>query len=377
MSESVIDDVGAALALMAAPISRTRLEMVLTESGTASVAFERLVREPGTDCAKFLKNCKPARLASEFVRLGGELLELGSSGYPRLLENIRHPPPLLAVAGDLNLLKLPAIGIVGTRRATMTGLNVAFRIGRELAEAGFVVVSGMARGIDTAAHRGALSVEEVDFGRTIGVLGCGIDVVYPRENAGLFEQTLAQALLVSEFGIGSAPEKWRFPVRNRTIAGLCLGVVIVEAFSTGGALSTAAAAREENREVLVVPGSVENPAAAGVIALLRDGAAPIVNGKDVILAVAGFRAELDDNRVREASDGDEDSESSCGCDLETRLIELLSDGVGRSAYDLVDALQIGLRDLLEALEQVIARGDVRRTGGNLFALVRNSDRTTS
>lgn len=361
-----IDDVGAALALMAAPVGRGRLVRQLIDSGRAGNAFEALARESDTECGRFLRSCDLPKLEHALNRVGGRVLALGQEGYPDLLVETSHPPPFLVVRGDPSVLSTAIVGVVGTRRATMTGLAVAERLGRELADAGLAVVSGMALGIDAKAHAGALESEVRHPGKAIGVLGCGLDVIYPKSNSGLFRQVAEEGVLVSEFGIGTPPERWRFPLRNRTIAGLALGVIVVEAHLTGGALSTAAAAREENREVMVVPGSITNAAAEGILTLLRDGATPIANGRDAILAVAGVRDELriDDSSAGEGADvlADlNDSRPLCGT-----ILDLLGDGVDRSAFEIADSAGVTLSELLDAIERLLASGAVERLDNGLF-----------
>lgn len=362
-----VDDVGVALALMAAPLGRRRLDRALAEHRTVSSAFESLAGDG--DCGEFLRSCSPARLERALEHLGGNLLSLGDSAYPELLKQVAHPPPFLAVAGDLQLLDAPMIAMVGTRRATITGRRVASRIGREIAEAGLSIVSGMAMGIDAASHAGVLGVSTSATGRPVGVLACGLDVVYPKANAGLFRRVLESGLLVSEFGIGTAPEKWRFPVRNRTIAGLALGVLVVEAHASGGALSTAAAGREENREVMVVPGSVENPAAEGITALLRDGAVPVASGRDAVLAIAGLGngSGLPENPG--LSERATRSDLFAQIPLGDVVMDLLGDGVERSAFEIADEAGVTVAVLLDTLQPLLASGTVERSGDGSFAAV--------
>lgn len=362
-----VDDVGAALALMAAPLGRRRLDRVLADHRTVSSAFESLSSDG--DCGAFLRSCSPARLEKALEHLGGNLLSPRDAAYPELLKQVAHPPPFLAVAGDLKLLDTPMIAMVGTRRATITGKRVAARIGREIAEAGLSVVSGMALGIDAASHAGVFDASSATSGRPIGVLACGLDVIYPRANAGLFRRVLESGLLVSEFGIGTAPEKWRFPVRNRTIAGLALGVVVVEAHVTGGALSTAAAGREENREVMVVPGSVDNPAAEGITALLRDGAVPVASGRDAVMAVAGFDSGSNSLETSGLQGHETSRDLFAQIPLGDLVMHLLGDGVQRSAFEIADEAGVSVAELLDSLQPLLAAGSIERSGDGSFAVV--------
>jgi DNA processing protein len=198
--------------------------------------------------------------------------------YPSLLLNIHDVPILLYCLGDLDSLNFPALAIVGSRIPTDYGRNISTKFGRQLAGNGFAVVSGLAQGIDGQAHYGALEAN----GKTIAVLGCGLDVVYPRKHARLYRQIEEQGLLLSEYPLGSPPEKFRFPARNRIISGLSLGVVIVEAAVRSGALITARLALEQNREVFAVPGRIDSPKSEGPHGLLRQGAVLVRSVEDIL-----------------------------------------------------------------------------------------------
>ena len=211
------------------------------------------------------------------------MLPIGDPAYPTLLREISAPPTLLYVLGDGQLSE-PSVAIVGTRTPTIYGRSVAGELARSLAVRGFSIVSGMARGIDTAAHGGALqstgqSPTEI---LTVAVLGSGADVVYPRENRELHQRIRRHGAVVSEFPMGSHPERGWFPRRNRVISGLSLGVVLVEAPSRSGALITARCAGEQNREVFAVPGDIRNGRSAGCHALIKDGAKLTESVEDVV-----------------------------------------------------------------------------------------------
>jgi DNA processing protein len=210
------------------------------------------------------------------VTTGARRIGLGASGYPPLLAETPGAPARLFVCGR-PLEPAPYVAVVGTRRASRYGLEVATWIGRELAEAGVVVVSGMAAGVDAAAHRGALTT-----GSTVAVLGSGVDVCYPRSNAALYRAIAESGSLVSEYPSGTTPAPWRFPARNRIIAGMSLGVVIVEARHDGGAMITARLATEYGREVFAVAGPVHAPGSQGPHALVRDGARLVTSARDVL-----------------------------------------------------------------------------------------------
>jgi DNA processing protein len=199
---------------------------------------------------------------------------------PPLLRAIHDPPPRLYLRGhgDVALLAGPAVAIVGARACSPYGAQVARLLGRELAAAGIVVVSGLARGVDGEAHKGALETD----GHTVAVLGCGVDRDYPAVHAGLALRIAERSLVVSEYEPGIEPAPWRFPARNRIIAGLCAATIVVEARERSGALISADFALEEGREVFAVPGEITSALSAGTNALLRLGATPLTAAADVL-----------------------------------------------------------------------------------------------
>ena len=233
------------------------------------VAQSARAQEPAWDWA--------AAQLEQLQQRGGSLIPISALEYPPLLREISAPPTVLHVLGDLRLTSA-ALAIVGSRSPTPYGLKVAWQLARALAARGFGVVSGLARGVDTAAHQGALEAG----GRTLAVLGCGADVVYPSENAALHARIRGQGAVLSEFPMGSRPQKGWFPRRNRLISGLSLGVILVEASVRSGALITARYAREQNREVFAVPGDIRTCKSAGCHQLIRDGARLVEKVEDVV-----------------------------------------------------------------------------------------------
>ena len=222
-------------------------------------------------------------------KLGCHVVAFGSSDYPPLLKQIADPPLVLYVRGDAKLLARHALAVVGTRRPAAYGSSVAHRLASDLAQRGLVIVSGLARGIDSAAHRGALEAK----GQTVAVLGCGVDVIYPRENKRLAEQIVETGALVSEFPLGTSPQPENFPIRNRIISGLSLGVLIVEAAEYSGSLITARLASEQNREVYAVPGNITSAQSFGPNLLIKQGAKLVDNWMDVVEEFPpAIRAEL-------------------------------------------------------------------------------------
>jgi len=218
------------------------------------------------------------RRVSEMERAGISFLCYNDPGYPAVLRFIHDPPAALFVRGALKAADELALAVVGSRRPTPYGRLVAEKIAADLAAAGITIVSGLARGIDTAAHRGALAVG----GRTVSVLGCGPDVVYPRENRGLMEQIVSRGAVLSEFPPGSPPEAWHFPARNRIISGLSKGVLVVEAAEKSGALITADLALEQGRDVMAVPGNVTSLLSRGTNKLIKQGAKLVERAADII-----------------------------------------------------------------------------------------------
>jgi len=234
--------------------------------------------------AEAVKN--PLRsLRGEVSRLSGDAVTLADDNYPPLLREIIDPPLALHLRGDRSLLQREGLAVVGSRRASPYALNAARRIAEPLAgEAGLVIVSGLARGIDAAAHEAALDAG----GTTIAVLGTGIDVIYPRSHTRLFRRIEEQGLIVSEFPPGTAPLAANFPMRNRVISGLTRGTVIVEATSRSGSLITARMAAEQGREVFAVPGSIFSPGSVGTHRLIQYGAKLVHDANDVLEELPGF-----------------------------------------------------------------------------------------
>lgn len=213
------------------------------------------------------------------------VITLADETYPQLLLEIADPPPLLYAHGRAGLLQCSALAIVGSRNATQQGTANAEAFARTLSESGLTIVSGLALGIDAAAHRGGLQ----GAGSTIAVLGTGIDIVYPQRNAALAAEIAARGLLISEFPLGTAPSAPNFPRRNRLISGLARGCLVVEAALASGSLITARAAADQGREVFAVPGSIHSPLAKGCHALIKSGAKLVESAEDVLTELSGFR----------------------------------------------------------------------------------------
>ncbi len=237
-------------------------------------------------CRRVYADALPDTLPAPLVAPDVFLVALSDPDYPALLREIPSPPPLLYGRGSLAALALPTIAVVGSRQASAAGLETAQRFGRELAGGGFLVASGLALGIDAAAHRGALVA-----GKTLAVMATGIDRLYPRQHAGLGEEILAAGgALVTEFPPGTPPRAANFPRRNRVISGLSLGVLVVEAAVRSGSLITARLALEQGREVFAVPGSIHHTQARGCHQLIREGATLAESAADLVPHLGGLLA---------------------------------------------------------------------------------------
>lgn len=215
---------------------------------------------------------------SKAHQLGVTLIPLDDPRYPPLLREIADPPVVFYALGNIDVLGTEAISVVGARRATTYGLQVAVQLARDLAARGLTIVSGLARGIDRAAHQGALEAH----GKTLAVLGSGIDVIYPRENRKLVGEILKDGAMMSEFPIGTFPAPQNFPIRNRIISGLSLGTVIVEAAEYSGSLITARLASDQNREVFAVPGNITQKTSFGPNLWIKQGAKLVQSWEDVV-----------------------------------------------------------------------------------------------
>lgn len=263
-----------------------RLQHLLDRFGepqTAWSAHEDELKEvlPPAVLKTFLnkrKNLDPKTEIDKLSKAGIHLVSVNDPEYPDSLRQIYDPPRIIYVKGQLEVLSDLMIAVVGARKASRYGLTVAGEIAGELAENGLTIVSGMARGVDSAAHQGALKQK----GKTVAVLGCGVDVVYPKENKKLMEEIIYNGAIVSEFPPGTSPQPGNFPQRNRIISGLSKGVLIIEAAERSGSLITADFALEQGRDVFAVPGQVTEPANRGAHRLIKQGAKLVENARDIL-----------------------------------------------------------------------------------------------
>jgi len=285
------------------------------------------------------------------------LLTLEDPGYPRYLREIFDAPPVLYCAGRADVLEDPAVAVVGSRRPTPYGRALAEKLAGELASRGCAIVSGLAVGIDACAHWGAMR-----NGRTIAVLGSGLDVLYPRVNAGLAGKIVERGAVLSEFPLGTEPLQWNFPVRNRIISGLALGLVVVEAAERSGSLISAGFALDQGREVMAVPGNVTSDLSRGTNRLIKAGAALVETWEDVAGELPSpWRENLLAQRTEKGDNtGDPLNED------ESRLMKELPTDAAVHVDELADRTGLPVAGLLALLLGLELRGLVVQHPGKLF-----------
>ncbi|MFX0543225.1 DNA-processing protein DprA [Roseovarius sp. S4756] len=339
---------------------------LLAEHGTAQAALKALpevARAAGIDdyttCPEgvVLAEMRAARMA------GAQLLFVTDPLYPDALRDIPDPPPILWAMGDLGALARPKVAMVGARNASSLGTRMARALATDLSKAGYVVVSGLARGVDTAAH--AATVE----GGTIAVMAGGVDVLYPAENAQLGNEILRCGARLSEMPMGTVPQARHFPRRNRIISGLAGAVIVVEAAAKSGSLITARNALDQGREVLAVPGHPFDARAAGCNMLIRDGARLVRSAADVIEALPAVLAPAPAPSLLDMMPPAAEEKRSLGetADLHTRILDRL--GPSPLAEDqLIRDLQAPVRSVAPALIDLELDGRIRRQAGGLLSL---------
>jgi DNA processing protein len=268
------------------PVTFRQLIMRFGTPSAALAAVPDLARRGGGKPPALRTVADAEREIARIERLGAKWLALGQGLYPRLLAELEDAPPLLIAKGDLNLLDRQAVAIVGARNASAAACRFARGLAHDLGQHGLVVVSGLARGIDSAAHDGAIETG------TIGVIAGGIDIFYPPENEERQKAIYERGLVIAEMPPGTEPRARHFPYRNRIIAGICSGTVVVEAAPRSGSLITARLAAEAGREVMAVPGSPLDPRAQGCNQLIRDGATLVQHAADVVEAIRPFASQV-------------------------------------------------------------------------------------
>ncbi|MBB4287106.1 DNA-processing protein DprA [Roseospira goensis] len=347
------------------PITFHRL---LRQYGSAAAALEALpalARRGGR--TRPLRVCSRAAAERELAalaRAGVQVLAHGDSGYPRALAPLEDSPPLLFAVGSASLLERRAVAIVGARNASLNGRKLAHRLAQDLARADLLVVSGLARGIDTAAHQGALA------GGTAAVLAGGVDVVYPPENQSLYDALVDRGVVLSEMPLGEAPQARHFPRRNRIISGIALGVVVVEAAARSGSLITARLAAEQGREVFAVPGSPLDPRAAGPNRLLREGATLTETADDVLRGLADLlRAPLAEPEAAQFRVGAAQPVSDAEADA-ARAVVLVALGPAPVTVDeLIRGCQLSVSVVATVLLELELAGRLERLPGGRVALL--------
>jgi DNA processing protein len=327
-----------------------------------------------------------AALRKSVERVDEEIDRAGNAGariicsdddeYPPLLREIPDPPSVLYVRGTIEPRDLNGLGIVGSRKCSYYGREQAERFAALLAGAGFTVVSGGARGVDSSSHRGALSHPS---GRTIAALGCGIDVVYPPENAQLFAQIAERGALVSEFPMGSEPARENFPRRNRLISGMSRGVLIVEADQRSGALITARQAYDDQgRPVFALPGRVDNPLSAGPHQLIRDGATLTTRLEDILDGLGPLPQSVGEPAVFESIAKDVKTVETPPSPIEVtdqQKLILVKMGDDESSVDrIIEETGLGAQIVLQELTHLSLKGLIQRTSGQVYLRRRRGNR---
>jgi DNA processing protein len=304
----------------------------------------------GVPDAKVEAACREAAAkVAEAGRLGIEAIASFDDRYPVLLACIPDPPPVLWVRGNTAVLERPAVAVVGSRAATDYARQVGERLGLELAQRGLVVTSGLARGVDSAAHSGCLAA----CGGTVAVLGCGVDRVYPAEHADLAASICKQGALISELGPGAPPLPGHFPLRNRIISGISLAVVVVEASEKSGSLITARYALEQGRDVMAVPGSVLSGRNCGSHSLLKDGAKIVESADDILEELGWWPARTDGRQGPGAPETDP-------------LLARMEAGELYRLDQLMTVTGMGGPKLLQRLMELELQGKVAARPGGLF-----------
>ena len=329
----------------------------LNEAGLSAVGVPKEARTP----IRRRSFMEEARGIYEWaVNAGVHILVADMPGYPELLNEISDPPTVLYARGNLDALALPRVAIVGTRQPTVYGLRMAEEFGADLGERGLCVVSGLARGVDAAAHRGCITKD----GTTIAVLGSGVDIIYPRENQHLAERIMQKGLIVSEFPPGSVPSPRNFPIRNRIVSGISFGTLVIEAGERSGSLITARLAMEQNREVFALPGNVTSPLSLGPNYLIKLGAKLVQGWRDIVDELPG---EIQRNILLKENELTSDKpEADAISEDGARLLKLLKVDEAVHFDRLVERFGIDIPRLSFALMELEAAKLSRQLPGNMY-----------
>jgi DNA processing protein len=354
MALSMLQDVGPVLSKKLLSVFETPERIF-----DAEVADLLSVEGIGMNRAKNIKGFPFWKNVEEHIRIlekkDIKIVDINSPSYPEMLRQAEDAPVVLYARGDLQSNDRYAIAIVGSRKPTPYGMSVAENISGDLASMGFTIVSGMARGIDAISHKGALSAG----GRTIAVLGSGLDVPYPAENKGLMDKIAGSGYVVSEFPPGTPPDKENFPRRNRIISGLSFGVLVIEATADSGSLITAGYALEQGREVFAVPGNITSPTSAGTNELIKRGAILTRKADDIVGELApvlkGFIRSKEKTKIEVT-------------DEEKKICNLLT-GEPRHVDNISRESGLPTSKVLEILLRLELKGAIRQITGNRFYLV--------
>jgi DNA processing protein len=365
------------LALALTPgLGPSRIRKLIEHYGSAELVFQASLTELEATgmraiSAQALATGKSMELAHDelalAVQVNARIISLSDPEYPARLKEIYDPPVILFVKGSVELLSRPGIAMVGTRHPTPYGSGMAERLATDLAARGLVIISGMARGIDTASHRGAIAAK----GKTIAVLGTGIDVMYPKENTRLAEQILAfGGAVISEFPVNTSPVPQNFPIRNRIISGMSAGVLVVEAAEYSGTRITSRCALEQNRDVYAVPGNVTNKNSWGPNTLIKQGAKLVATWEDVWeelptdVQLALGSAQNESSEPVNASLFPDDIASP----HEQKLLKLLKPDQSTHIDELVEMLETELSssEIFAALFELELNGKIRQLPGKNF-----------
>lgn len=344
-----MDDLAHLLTLLMVPgVGPTRFRQLVERFGSARAALDvslhdlkampRMDESTASAIRTYRDEREVRRQLTAMERHGVRVVSLWDEAYPELLKEIEDPPPVLFVLGGVEAWSPPLVAVVGTRVATSYGRRIAEQITGELVERGIGVVSGMARGIDAVSHRVTLA----RGGRTVAVLGCGVDVVYPPEHRTLRDDIVQHGAVVSEFLMGTEPDAPHFPRRNRIISGMSLGTLVVEAGEKSGALLTAAYALDQNREVFAVPGNIVSPRSQGTNALIKRGAKLVSDVEDILEELRGpFRpliASMEAPRPIPKGLPQEEEALLHALSSEPRHIDGISEDLGRPPSEVLTVL---------------------------------------
>ncbi len=332
--------------------------------GSVLEAMPELAKRGGKKAIKILSRADAEKEMAEVGKIGATIITLNDKSYPKLLKEIGDPPPVITVRGNLELLNRDAVAVVGARNASLNGCHFASKLAGDLGREGYIVISGLARGIDTSAHRAA-----VETG-TVAVIAGGIDNVYPKENEKLYDEIAEKGAIISELAFGAAPQPKNFPQRNRIISGMTLGTVIVEAAMKSGSLITARLALEQGREVFAVPGHPADPRCHGPNKLIKEGAGLVESAADIIQALKSQRPGLFAEKPEPSFILLSTLLPSVAAveDARGKVVEILSHAP-TAVDDIIRATALPVGIVMTVILELELAGKIQRSTGNKVALV--------